>query len=90
MGYIRDVRKGKHFSIEETEDLVSIPGKLVIDTLFDNAMQSLHVDKSVAQSLKTTAKENLILSLKNYGYCEGGYHELRCEYGFTDFHDFYK
>ena len=90
MGYIEDVRKGKPFSIKETEDLVSIPGKLVIDVLFDNAMQSPHVDKSVVQSLKAVAKENLILSLKNYGYCEGGYHELRCEYGFTDFHNFFK
>jgi len=89
MGYIQDVRKGKPFSMKETEDLVSIPGKLVIDILFDNAMKYPHVEKSVVQSLKTIAKENLILSLKNYGYCEGGYHELRCEYGFTDFHDFF-
>jgi len=88
-GYIRDVRNGQPFSEMETEDLVSVPGKLVIDILFDNAMQSPHIDKSVAQSLKTIAKENLILSLKNYGYCEGGYHEIRCEYGFMNFNDFF-
>ena len=83
--YIRNVRKGEPFSIKETEDLVSRPGKLVIDILFDKAMQSLIVNKNVAQSLKEIAQKTLILDIKNCGCCEGGNLELQC-YDSSDFY----
>jgi len=75
--YIKDVRKGKPFSIKETEDLVSKPGKLVIDILFDKAMQSPNVNNSVATLLKSIAQKTLILDIKYCGFCEGGSSELR-------------